>query len=72
MQENKKENEQWMLLILSLNKLRVQKEISINKLSEISNIPQPHISRFFSCKFEPKLGTYLKFEKIIKNICTTK
>lgn len=66
MQKNQNENEQWMLLVLLLNELRVQKEISINKLSEISNIPQPHISRFFSCKFEPKLDTFLNVAKGIR------
>ena len=65
-------SEQWKLLVFSLNEIRLQKKLSINKVAEISESKQQHVSRFFSCKFEPKIGTYLKFEKIIKNICTTK
>ena len=72
MQENQNKNVQWKLHVSLLNEIRLQKKLSINKVAEISETKQQHVSRFFSCKFEPKLGTYLKFEKIIKNIYTTK
>ena len=72
MQENQNENVQWKLHILLLNEIRLQKRMSINKVSEISETKQQHVSRFFSCKFEPKLGTFLKFEKTVKNYCKTK
>lgn len=59
-------NEQWKLLVILLNELRVQKNISVNQVAEISGIRPEHVSRFFSCKFEPKFGNFLKISKAIE------
>lgn len=62
-----KENEQWELFVLNLNKLRKKNKISILKIAQITGIAPGHVSRFFSCKFEPKLSTYLKIKKAVKS-----
>lgn len=62
-----KENEQWELLVLNLNELRKKNKISILKIAQITGIAPGHVSRFFSCKFEPKLSTYLKIKKAVKS-----
>ncbi|SNA77228.1 helix-turn-helix domain-containing protein [Flavobacterium psychrophilum] len=59
------ENEQWKLLVLLLDDIRVQKGISNLKVSELSGIAPAHTSRFFSCKFPPTLPTFLKIAKAI-------
>ena len=60
------ENEQWELLVFELNELRKKNKISILKIAQITEIAPSHVSRFFSCKFEPKLSTYLKIDKAVK------
>lgn len=65
MAENQNQNEQWMLLVFLLDEIRKQKGLSINDVAERSETPQGHVSRFFSCKFEPKFGNFLKFSKAI-------
>lgn len=64
-QSKKPKNEQWKFLVILLNKLRQQKKISILNIAEKSGMLPTHVSRFFSCKFEPKLGTFLKIAKAI-------
>ena len=59
------ENEQWKLLVLLLDEIRVQKNISNLKVAELSGIAPAHTSRFFSCKFPPTLPTFLKIAKAI-------
>lgn len=59
------ENEEWKFLVLLLDEIRVQKNISNLKVSELSGIAAAHISRFFSCKFSPTLPTFLKISKAI-------
>ena len=59
-------NEQWELLVFELNELRKKNKISILKISQITGVAPSHVSRFFSCKFEPKLSTYLKIDKAVK------
>ena len=59
-------NEQWELLVFELNELRKKNKISILKIAQITRIAPSHVSRFFSCKFEPKLNTYLKIDKAVK------
>ena len=59
------ENEQWILLVLLLDQLRQQKGLSINEISLRSGVAQGHVSRFFSCKFEPKISSFLNFSKAI-------
>ena len=58
-------NEQWELLVLDLNELRKKNKISILKIAQITGVAPGHVSRFFSCKFEPKLSTYLKIKKAV-------
>jgi len=59
------ENEQWKLLVLLLDEIRVQKNLSNLKVAELSGIAPGHTSRFFSCKFPPTLPTFLKIAKAI-------
>lgn len=65
MSQNQNYNEQWKLLVILLEELRQQKKISILNIAEKSGMLPTHVSRFFSCKFEPKLGTFLKISKAI-------
>lgn len=70
MSQNTNQNEQWELLVFLLNKIRQQNKQTINNVAEITGIPKSHVSRFFSAKFEPKLGTFLKFAKAVNfNLC---
>lgn len=64
--QNQNTNEQWMLLVCLLDEIRQEKKISITETALRAGIPQGHVSRFFSCKFEPKLSTFLKIAKAIK------
>lgn len=66
MENNTINSEQWMLLVFLLDEIRKQKGLSINDVAERSETPQGHVSRFFSCKFEPKFGNFLKFAKAIE------
>ncbi|QRE03551.1 helix-turn-helix domain-containing protein [Flavobacterium psychrophilum] len=59
------EDEQWKLLIFSLNEIRIKKNISCLKISELSGKAPNHVSRFFSCKYKPTLQTFLKIAKAI-------
>lgn len=64
------EDEQWKLLIFSLNEIRIKKSISCLRISELSGIAPNHVSRFFSCKYKPTLQTFLKIAKSVNiNIC---
>ncbi|MEC4050610.1 helix-turn-helix transcriptional regulator [Flavobacterium sp. SUN046] len=65
MSQNQNKDEQWKLLVFLLDELRRQKNLSINEISIRSGIAQSHVSRFFSCKFEPKLSSFLIFSKAI-------
>ena len=65
MPKNQNQNEQWMLLVLLLKEIASQKGLSINEISTRTEIAQSHVSRFFSCKFEPKLSSFLTFSKAI-------
>jgi transcriptional regulator with XRE-family HTH domain len=65
MSQKKNQNEQWMLLVFLLDEIRKQKNLSINDISEITETAQGHVSRFFSAKYEPKLGNFLKYAKAI-------
>ena len=64
--ENNNQNEHWMVLVLLLKELAEQKNTTINEIALHSGIQQSHVSRFFSLKFEPKLGTFIKIAKAIK------
>ena len=59
------ESEQWKLFVLLLDEIRTQKKLSNLKVAELSGIAPAHTSRFFSCKFEPKIGTFLKIAKAV-------
>jgi transcriptional regulator with XRE-family HTH domain len=65
MKENSNQNEQWKLLVFLLDEIRKQKGIKINQIAERTETEQAHASRFFTAKFEPKLGNFLKFAKAI-------
>lgn len=64
--QNTNQNEQWKLLVFLLDEIRQEKNLSINEIAIRSEIQQGHVSRFFSCKFEPKLSTFLKIAKAVK------
>ncbi|MBY0486345.1 MAG: helix-turn-helix domain-containing protein [Flavobacteriaceae bacterium] len=59
------ENEQWMLLVLLLKEIAIEKSISINEIAERSKMEQSSVSRFFSLKFKPTLPTFLEIAKAI-------
>ena len=65
MEQNKNQNEQWKLLVFLLDEIRKQKQLSINDIAERTETAQGHVSRFFSSKYEPKLGNFLKYAKAI-------
>jgi DNA-binding phage protein len=60
MTENENQNEQWMSLVLALNKIRLQKRIATKKIAEIAGMKPEHLSRFINCKSPPTLRTFLK------------
>jgi len=66
MAENTNQNEQWKLLVSFLDEIRQKNNLSINEIALRAGIKQGHVSRFFSCKFEPKLSTFLKISNAVK------
>lgn len=65
MSQNQNQNEQWMLLVLLLKEIAIEKSISINEIAERSKMEQSSVSRFFSLKFKPTLPTFLEIAKAI-------
>ena len=65
MSQNQNQNEQWMLLVLLLKEVAIEKSISINEIAERSKMEQSSVSRFFSLKFKPTLPTFLEIAKSI-------
>lgn len=66
---NQNTNEQhWMLLVLLLKELSIQKlgEGYQTKISEITGIYKNNISRFFSLKYKPRLDTFISIARAIK------
>lgn len=66
MTKNTNQNEQWKLLVFSLDEIREKNNLSITETAIAAGIPQGHVSRFFSCKFEPKLSSFLKISNAVK------
>lgn len=66
MSKNQNQNEQWMLLVLLLKEIAIQKGISINDIAEKAKMEQSSVSRFFSLKFKPTLPTFLEIAKAIE------
>lgn len=66
MTQNKKQNEQWMLLVLLLKEVADKKGITQRQIAEQTGLIQSNISRFFSLKYKPTLDTFLKVAKAIK------
>lgn len=66
MEENKNQNEQWMLLVLLLKEVAENKGIDQNEIAEKTGMKQSAVSRFFSLKFKPTLPTFLEIAKAIK------
>lgn len=64
----KKNNNYWKLKVHELNVKRVQINLSMKKVAENADVDPRHISRFFSCKTEPLLSTFLKIEKAVNLI----
>lgn len=63
--ENTNQNEQWVLLVFLLDEIRKQNNLSINDIAERTETAQGHVSRFFSAKYEPKIGNFLKYAKAV-------
>ena len=64
--ENPNQNEQWKLLVFLLDEIRQKNNLSITETAMRAGISQGHVSRFFSCKFEPKLSSFLKISNAVK------
>ena len=66
MSQNKKQNEQWMLLVLLLKEIAESKNITQEQIAHETGMLQSAVSRFFSLKFKPTLDTFLQVAKAIK------
>lgn len=65
--ENTNTNEQqWKLLVLLLKEIADEKKISQEQIAQHTGMMQSGVSRFFSLKFKPTLGTFLQIAKAIK------
>jgi transcriptional regulator with XRE-family HTH domain len=64
--ENKNQNEQWMLLVLLLKEIADQKKITQEQIALDTGMMQSAVSRFFSLKFKPTLDTFLQVSKALK------
>lgn len=62
------QNEQWMLLVLLLKEIAIEKygKEYQNIIIEETKMHQSAVSRFFSLKFKPTLPTFLDVAKAIK------
>src|SRR5690554_2060548 len=66
MDNNSKNNEQWMLLVLLLKEIAESKGITQQEIADKSGLLQSSVSRFFSLKYKPTLDTFLRVAKAIK------
>lgn len=66
MDNNSKNNEQWMLLVLLLKEIAESKGIRQQEIAEKSGLLQSSVSRFFSLKYKPTLDTFLQVAKAVK------
>lgn len=67
MSQQENPNEQhWQLLVLILKEVADAKHITQDQIAEITGLQQSSVSRFFSLKWNPQLGTYLKIAKALK------
>lgn len=64
--QNKNQNEQWMLLVLLLKEIADKKGITQGQIAEQTGLIQSNISRFFSLKYKPTLDTFLQVAKAVK------
>jgi len=65
--QNTNPNEQhWMLLVLILKEVADAKHITQEQIANETGLQQSSVSRFFSLKWNPQLGTYLKIAKALK------
>lgn len=60
------QNEQWMLLVLLLEQIAHEKQITQEQIAKETGMLQNSVSRFFSLKFKPTLHTFLQIAKAIK------
>lgn len=58
----------WKTLVDTLNEIKENKRMSIKEIAETTETKTSSTSRFLSKKFEPKLGTYLKYKDAIETI----
>lgn len=56
---NKNEDHRWQILVLLLKEVCRDRDITQEKLSELTGLKQASISRVFSLKFSPNLRTYM-------------
>lgn len=66
MQNQKTNEQQWMLLVLLLKEIAQEKGITQEDFAEKTGMKQSAISRFFSLKFKPTLYTFLIVSKVCK------
>jgi transcriptional regulator with XRE-family HTH domain len=67
MSQQENSNEQhWQLLVLILKEVADAKKITQEQIALETGLQQSSVSRFFSLKWNPQLGTYLKIAKALK------
>lgn len=59
------ENQDWKLFVLTLKEAANKKEISQQKLSDLTGIKRTSINRFFSLKHSPNINTFLKISEAL-------
>lgn len=65
MSNKENQNEQWMLLVLLLKQIALDKEITQDKIAEDTGYTQSNISRFFSLRFTPSMAVFLNIAKAV-------
>lgn len=65
MKDNKTNNEQWQLLVLLLDEIRQQKNLTHQDVADKSSLLRPNVQRFFTLRYKPTLPVFLAVAKAI-------
>lgn len=66
MEENKKSNEQWMLLVLLLKEIAEAKGVTHEQIAEASGLQRSNVTRTFNLSYCPTLATFISIAKALK------
>lgn len=58
-------NQDWKLFVLTLKEAANKKEISQQKISDLTGIKRTAINRFFALKHSPNINTFLKISEAL-------